>query len=227
MDKLSFNYGNIANLQKGFVCDLDSTIFASVEKFFLDAKKEAKKRSLDYMETPIKELITRFQFVERVPGWESLHPWFKEYISSPKAYKNLPFINKARESIYEIDSFYHLAGYLTARSEKTYDVTVKELAPLPKRPVLLRTEHNGMHRSQWKAKILKRLEQEGLVDGIIDDDPKLPEQLEKIAYKGWCIQFGETPNTYQARSFPHYLAKDWPSVVEILRREAPRLQKKR
>ncbi|MBS3116278.1 hypothetical protein J4421_01655 [Candidatus Woesearchaeota archaeon] len=185
-----FRYNSLS-FSSRIALDLDCTLSDTQQFYFRECNKISpiEEKSID-------ELIKEYYYAENVPklsGNKQIEEWLIWFRNSNQAHEELPLFPGAQEGVAKINSRIKIGAYLSGRLDTVYEGSKRWLQKhgFPEAPLYLRPKIiSGNHWQEWKARVLSNLFP--LIRGAVDDDRKLPYELQKIGYQGKIFIFGCT-----------------------------------
>jgi hypothetical protein len=161
-----------------------------------------------------KEMVTKYRYTYHVPYWQTdeIKQWMKEAIVSNEAIKDAALIENSNQIVNKINRIIPVVCYVTVRPQVVFEGTKKwlEKHAFPKAPIIMRPDKiEFINGYKWKAETICALYPELI--GIIDDNPKLPDNLPN-SYKGTIYLYD---NISHPRTDLHIIpCRTWNDVYE-------------
>ena len=167
-----------------------------------------------------KEVLARYGAFENVPYWqgEEAMAAIDRFMHSNEFQETIPLIEDANHMVARVNEIVPVVAYITARPVSVQEGTRKWLLRhgFPAAPIIFRpldTEH--ARKNVWKAEVLDALYPE--VAGIIDDHPKLADQLSAREYPGKLYLYDNGDNE---KSYANVTScGSWEDVLGCVRRD--------
>ena len=200
--------------KKGIALDIDETLSFSDNQWFEYMLRFNNPEGLS-----VEELVKKYKFFEEVPFWQTKEAldYGQEILHSNEFQEKLPLIENSNHIVNEINRIVPIVVYITARPEAVRKGTITWLKKhgFPAADVLMRPlDIDFDFRNIWKAQILEELYPE--ISGIVDNDPKLADNLSKN-YKGILYLYDN--HSHQRKDIKIVPCKTWENVFDKIKLE--------
>ncbi|GEM_PF-5367720 len=182
-------FGNMY-LRRRIAFDIDGTT-ADTQKVFFES---CERISPNTEKLSIAQLIRRYHYVENVPEWGNkpeIKAWCEEFHHNNEAHENIPLYPGTLEGIAQLDKGIEPGAYVSARPDTVSYGTSRwiDKKGLPKAPQYLRPKSVPFEMWRiWKARVIFNLFP--LIQAAVEDDPHMPQELQKLRYEGAVFIFG-------------------------------------
>lgn len=194
--------------------DIDETLSNTIITWIIEMQKEFWNP--EWL-TPF-EMAKKYKHSSNIPYWqEEKHlKWQHSKIICNEFQKNIPVMNKAKETVKELNKTKKIGLYITIRPQCVLDWSYEWLKKhgFPDVPIYARPE-NIEHKdwNKWKAEVLQELYP--YIDSIVDDNPQvchhLPEDYKWKFYLLWHDEIGKKKNHT-------ILCKTWNDVTNKIKK---------
>ena len=205
---------------KGLALDIDETLSDTGPHWFEHMLNFHNPEKMSK-----EEVMEQYQFIEDVPHWktEEATKHMEETLHSNDFNEAIPLIEGADKAVQEINEIIPIIAYITARPGTVRQGTLTWLkkhhfpeADLITRGVDIPLEEFNLNKNKWKAEILCELFPE--IIGIVDDNPVLAHQLEKLGYKGTLYLYGKESSEFKNKE-GILVCPTWRDVVDSIKNE--------
>jgi hypothetical protein len=204
---------------RGLALDIDETLSDSNTHWFEHMYKFHAPDGFASAE----DVVRKFRFVENVPQWQTKDAirYVEDTINSNEFNEAIPLLTGADKSVRDINKIIPIVAYITARPDSVREGTKRWLdkhnfpeAELITRPGVFDLKDFNLQKNVWKAGVLRDLYPEVL--GIVDDNPLLVHELQKLEYEGFLYLYGG-----EAEEFTNqkniFVCRTWPDVIRCIR----------
>lgn len=177
-------------LNQGLAIDIDETLSATTVYWTQQLQVQfGNPESLT-----VEEIITKYQFVERVPYWqnEEASALMEEWTNSNDFQGTIPLIEGADKWLRKVAKIIPIAAYITMRPQSILEGTERWLKKhgFPEAPVMIRPDEVSWEVAhEWKAEIVSSLYPS--VVGLVDDRAAIVEAFASD-YKGTIFLYGHS-----------------------------------